>query len=358
MIRIVGTRGVLEIITIFVIVLAVGMLIAVEAIKTSSVYILYNTFANPRFTLFSYFLDATIALIIALLIIRRHKHHSNTLLFDALEGIVTSLTSFFVFLILLAILMPTQTSGDYIYVLSAVIAVLLVMLKYRWHRLRDFDTIVSSIGVGLVLGFNLPLGYAISLLAIVAVYDYILVFKTKDMISMARAFAARDISFLISVSDLEAVPKWGLSEKEIDTYMDCLKRTHELDDPRFQKILHKGELPVLCQVSLGEGDLSLPLMAVISAYMTMGQLLSAVALLGSLVGIIVTMLILKMYKHPIPAMPPLFACIGVFVGVAFIASQVASLYSVGALLIVAGTAAMFIDMITILRRMHSSMKNS
>jgi len=352
MIKIVGNRGIAEIIGIFIIVLAVGMLIAIEAIGTSNASIIYDTFADPRFILFSYVLDAVLVLTIMLLILRRHKHHSNTLLFEVLEGIVTSLMSFFVFLILLAILMPAQMAGGFLYIISGALAISIVLVKDKWHRLRDFNTVVSSIGAGLVLGFNLEFSYAIVLIAIFAVYDYVSVFKTKDMISMAKALASNDISFIISVSDLEAVPRWGLSKQDIDSYMKYLKRVHELDDPRFKKILRKGKLPVMSQLSLGEGDLSLPLMAAISAYISVSQLLSLMVILGGIAGISATMLILKKYKHPIPAIPPLFAFIGIFAGIAFIISESASIYSIGATLILIGILVMLIDMLTIVRKMH------
>ena len=145
---------------------------------------------------------------------------------------------------------------------------------------------------------------------------------------------------------------WGLSEKEIDSYMGYLKEMKELDDPKFKRILQKGELPVISQISLGEGDLSLPLMAVISAYFTLGQGMGAVVAIGAVVGIVATMLILKVYKHPIPAVPPLFACIGIFSGVAFMLTLTPGWYYFGALLIVASAVTVLVDILTITRRMH------
>ena len=80
MIKVVGNRAIFEIIAIFITVLLIGILIAIAAIRTSSVSILYNTLQDPRFADLSYALDATLVFIITLLLLRRHKHHSNTIL--------------------------------------------------------------------------------------------------------------------------------------------------------------------------------------------------------------------------------------------------------------------------------------
>ena len=355
MIKVIGNRGILEIIAIFSIVMFAGILISVAAAKTGSVSIVNSTMSNPKFLWLSYIVDATLLLIVSLLLLRRHSHHSNTLLFEMLEGIVISFTSFFVFLLLIAILAPQYVANDLIYVFSAVLAIALVAFKDEFHRLRDLATVVSSIGVGLILGLNFAFIYAIMILAVVAIYDYVGVFKSNEMVSLAKAFSDSDVSFLISISDLEAVPKWGLSGKDIESYMSYLGSMHELDDPKFKRILQKGELPVVSQISLGEGDLSLPLMAAISAYFTVGTSMAAMVIIGSLVGIIATMLILKVYKHPIPAVPPLFACIGIFVGIACVFTKMApGLYSIGFILIAASAVVMLVDILTITNRMHRS----
>jgi presenilin-like A22 family membrane protease len=355
MIKVIGNRGILEIITIFSIVMFVGILISVAAVRTGSVSIINDTLENPKFVILSYVLDATLLLIVSLLILRRHGHHSNTLLFEMLEGIVISFTSSFVFLLLVAILLPQYVTNGLVYIIAAAMAIALVGLKDEFHKLRDFATVVSSIGVGLILGLNFAFGIAIAILAIVAVYDYIGVFKSNEMVTLAKAFSESDVSFLISIADLEAVPKWGLSNKDIESYMSYLGSIHELNDPKFKSILQKGELPVVCQLSLGEGDLSLPLMVAISAYLTVGASMSAMVIMGSLVGIFTTMLILKIYKHPIPAVPPLFACIGIFVGIACVFTKIMpGVWTIGLLLIVVSAVVMLIDILTVTSRMHKN----
>ncbi len=355
MIKVIGNRGLLEIVAIFIVVMFAGVSIAIAAMGAGSTSILYDTFVAPGFQVFSYLLDATIVLILALLVLRRHRHHSNTFLFEALEGVVTAFTSFFAFLLVFATAMPGSVAGGAVYAYAAVLAMALILLKERYQRLRDLTTVVSCIGVGLVLGLNFPFVYSILLLGAVAVYDYVAVFKTKEMVTLARAVSSNNLSFLISVSDLEAVPKGGLSEKEIATYMACLKDENQLGNPRCRRILAKGELPVMSQISLGEGDLCLPLMAAISAYASFSHAMAMVVIFGSIVGIVATMTILKVYKRPIPAIPPLFACIGLSVGTAVIIMEngtACTLCYAGGLLILACAVTMIIDITTIANRMR------
>ncbi len=351
--KIIGIRGVLEVIVIFAAVMLAGALIAAAAVRTSSVSILYDTLSAPTFAVFSYFVDAALILIIALLMIRRHAHHSNTVLFEALDGIVTTFTSFFLFLLLFAMLLPLSVATGWVYVYSAVTAMALILVKDMHHRLRDLTTAVSSIGVGLVLGLNFPLSYAIFLMGAVAVYDYIAVFKTSEMADLARSFSSQDLSFLISVSDLEPVSERGLSQKEIIRYIECLAKDDELDDPRCRAILKKGELPAQSSVSLGEGDLSLPLMVIISAYASFSHAMALAVLAGAIAGIFATMALLKAYKRPIPAIPPLFSCIGLFAGSALLLIGGASAYA-GALLVLACALVMLVDIVTISKKMRDS----
>ncbi len=355
MIKVIGNRGLLGIIAIFAAVMLAGVAIAVAALETGSASIVYSTFSDPMFASFSYFLDATIVLILALLVLRRHSRHSNTFLFEALEGVVTAFTSFFAFLLVFAIAMPGSVDSGLVYAYAAAIAIALILLKERYQRLRDVTTVVSSIGVGLVLGLNFPFAYSILLLGAVAVYDYVAVFKTKEMVTLARAVSSNNLSFLVSVSDMEAVPETGMSGREIAMYIECLKDEHQLETPQCKRILASGKMPIMSQVSLGEGDLCLPLMAAVSAYAAFSHAMAGVVIVGSIIGIIATMAILKVYKHPIPAIPPLFACIGLSAGTAIIVVEsgaACTLCYAGALLILACAVVVLVDIMTIANRMR------
>ena len=73
MIKVIGNRGILEVIAIFSLIMLAGSLIAGYAIKTSTVYILLNSLQSPQFVEVSYMLDAVLVLIIAMLLLKRNS---------------------------------------------------------------------------------------------------------------------------------------------------------------------------------------------------------------------------------------------------------------------------------------------
>jgi presenilin-like A22 family membrane protease len=360
LIKIVSGRGIAEIIILFAMVMILGFTIAVAALATSKVSLISNSLASPQFTLFAYILDAVIFGVLLLIALRRH--HSKTLLFRTLEFIIIAFTSFFFFLVLYAMIIPPSVSYTAAlplsitnalalpgsvnllgpYVLAFVSAIVLITAKELHPRIKDLATMVSSMGIGILLGINFPFVYAMLILAIVAFYDYITIFMTKVVVEFDKALIAMDISFLISVSDIEAVSPRAFGQKDEERYEEYLIRTHQADDPKFKKILKEGKLPVLSQVSLGEGDLSLPLMVAISAYYTyLSYSFAGIVMLGALAGVIVTMLLLKRYKKPLPAIPLLFCFMSIAAAFAYLYIGKAVGYG-SVVLVIAGIAIMLL----------------
>ena len=65
-------------------------------------------------------------------------------------------------------------------------------------------------------------------------------------------------------------------------------------------------MPVAARTALGTGDLAMPLMLAIAAYkVNLNFVLSFVIIIGALLGLILTMFILRKYKRALPAIPPL-----------------------------------------------------
>ncbi len=337
MIKIVSTRGIAEIILLFCIVMGVGFSMAYGAIVTSKVSIINSSLLSPQFTDFAYIID--LAIFGTLLMIALRRHHSKTVFFRILEFIVVGFTSFFVFLVFYNLIIPGNVGGvislpgkvgyaislpvtpgaDLVYAFSIISAIFLMAFKELHPRAKDLATMMSSIGVGILLGISFPFLYAMAILAIVAVYDYISIFMTKVIVSFDKALISMNIAFLISVADIEAIPRGYFGKKEEDSYEEYLIRSHEAEKPEFNRIIKEGKLPVVSQVSLGEGDLSLPLMAAISAYYTYTNYTFAwIIILGGVLGIVLTMLLLKIYKKPLPAIPPLFAFISIAGGIGYL----------------------------------------
>jgi len=336
LIKIVSTRGIAEIIALFAIVLLLGFAIGYQALSASKASVISNSLASPQFTIFAYILDAVIFGILLLIIL--HRHHSETLLFKVLEFIVIAFTSFFFFLVVYAILVPAKIGyavalPSHItyalalpqsvnllgpYVLAIASAIILITAKELHPRIKDAATMISSMGIGLLLGINFPFAYAMIILAVVAIYDYIAIFRTKAIVTFDKTLIALDIAFLISVSDLESMPRGKFSKKDQDEYDQYLLKSKYNNDPKFRKILQTGNLPIISQVCLGEGDLSLPLMVAISAFYTfVNYTFTGMIIAGAMLGITVTMLLLKKYKKPMPAIPPLFAFMAIAAGIAY-----------------------------------------
>jgi hypothetical protein len=141
------------------------------------------------------------------------------------------------------------------------------------------------------------------------------VFITKHMIAMAKEMSSRNLAFLIGSTDVEALPKKYLSSSDI---RELKKQESKIKDPLVKGLVKEGVFPVVSQVQLGTGDLALPLMLAVSAYISFFSYFAAVMIaVGSAAGMVFTMYLLKRYKVALPAIPPLFAFINLFLAVLF-----------------------------------------
>ncbi|MEM3839492.1 MAG: presenilin family intramembrane aspartyl protease [Candidatus Micrarchaeaceae archaeon] len=194
----------------------------------------------------------------------------------------------------------------------------LIIAKNIWPWIRNFATVIASIGIGVVIGLN---GFSLSYLfmLVIAAYDYIAVFITKHMQVMAKAMSERNLAFLIGSSDLEVMPRSYLSKKEVGDIKASIKEG-KLKDPTIKSIVKKGAYPTVSQVALGGGDLALPLMLVVGLYISYGNVFASILLiLGAALGLLATMWLLQKYKVPLPAIPPLFAFMNLGLAAAFLA---------------------------------------
>jgi presenilin-like A22 family membrane protease len=234
-------------------------------------------------------------------------------MFTLMEGLVVLLATGFVLFAIFNTIFPSVNSA-YLVVAAGVITMALIVAKNMLPRLRNLVAITSSIGVGVLIGFNgFYLAYFLMLL--IAVYDYIAVFITKHMIAMAKEMSSRNLAFLISSTDVEAVPQRYMSRRDVSEFR---KQEVKSKDPFIKGLVKDGIFPVVSQVQLGTGDLALPLMLAVSAYVSFLSYFAAVmVVLGAAFGMIFTMYLLKRYKVALPAIPPLFAFINLFLAVLF-----------------------------------------
>lgn len=335
-----------------------GVLLVASLISlTSSFYIIKDLLASAQSVYLSYLTDVILVIALLLIMFNRHKKHGNKRwnhkFFVVFEAVVLIATSSFAFLFMFSAFLPRAIEGEYL-LISVVAATLLILLREEIHSARNLATITSSVGVGLVLGFYIGLYYgfyiAIIIMAIFSIYDYISVFVTKSMIKLAKTLNDQDVGFFVTEEDIVAIPENKVGRKDVKEYKNYLHAVHEDKIPLFKHLLMKKELPIISDIELGEGDLGVPLMVTVSAYYAFSNMFLAVFIItGAMVGMIMTMLFLKRYRRPLPAIPPLFSFISIFLATCFLITKLASLY-VSLILTAAGILVLMFGMVYTLSR--------
>ena len=200
------------------------------------------------------------------------------------------------------------------YAAAAALGVLLVFAKNRIPRLRNTTAMIASIGVGTILGITFSFTAALIFMFILAAYDFIAVFITKHMITIANAAIKMNLSFMVSASDIEAVPIGMLSKDERAAYLKAAKGDREWGRLARRFNISKYA-PVSASVGLGTGDLAMPLMLAVSAYKVyLSFTFSISIILGAVLGLFITMMILRNYRRALPAIPPLLLGILISIG--------------------------------------------
>ncbi|MGC8586948.1 MAG: presenilin family intramembrane aspartyl protease [Candidatus Micrarchaeia archaeon] len=252
----------------------------------------------------------------ALILVLVLRIYHGEMLFKIIEAFVVITASFFVFLVVISYALPSYANIDMFAAL--VCAVLMILAKNKVPSLRNTVTVIASMGVGIVLGVSFSFAAAFFLFFIIAIYDFVAVFITKHMITMAKALSSRNLAFLISSTDVEAVPKSYLSASEIRNYSKYISEVKHSKNATLKRVLSTGRLPIVSQIQLGAGDLGIPLMMAISAAGGMNSFFFGfVVVAGSAAGIVFTMLVLRKYQIPLPAIPPIISFVSLALAVAF-----------------------------------------
>jgi len=314
--RRIENRQLIQILSLFLIVQFGGLLLVMlPSGAQSSTAPTAAVISTPMQSLW-YALYIVFAALILVLILR--IYHGDVL-FKLIEAFVVITASFFVFLVVIGYIFPKPTGIDMIAAL--ICAVLLILAKNKMPSLRNTVTVLASIGVGLVLGISFSFVAAFFLFFIIAIYDFVAVFITKHMITMAKALSTRNLAFLISSTDIEAVPKSYLSASEVKNYSRYVKEIKESNNVTLRRVLSQGRLPIVSQIQLGAGDLGIPLMVAISAAGGMNSyFFGFMVIAGSAAGISFTMFILRKYQIPLPAIPPILSFVSLALAIAFLVS--------------------------------------
>ena len=306
-VKIIEYRQLIHIVTMFLIVQFLGMLVFMNSISGQSILIQHNIPNTPSIATYAEYLiiEVIILILIFAVIFRKFNERTIAMMLKALE------TVYLFFGATVIVYIFTNS------IFSLLAGIALVLMKKYAPYTRNIATIISTAGIGVYIGSTLVFisnGFYIImvLFVILAVYDFISVFITKHMVAIANVASKGNLSLLIGSTDLAAVPKAMLNPEQSKIYT---KEYAEVinKNPVLKKLYKEGMAPLYSVVMLGQGDLLLPLVVSISSFTVDANFtLGLFIILGATIGIIATMFILKRYKRPLPALPPLLG--GILIG--------------------------------------------
>lgn len=250
----------LQLLVVFIIVNSIGLIVANYLIKENVQVIIVSENKQAienSIGLIAYILVTTAIILIII------KFLKKKLVF-----------SFFKAIELLAIFGASEIVFEAFFpaIISLILAIALVISRIVFKEnilLRNVSSIFAIIGAGALIGVSLGTIPVIIFLGLLAVYDYIAVFKTKHMITMAKAITSKNLAFTIALPTKER---------------------------KFE---------------LGTGDLVLPLMLSASIFaefkpikaFPISILPSTLILIASIIGLVLTMQLAEKKKQPMPALP-------------------------------------------------------
>jgi len=206
------------------------------------------------------------------------KYFRTKLIFRFLElGVVGGTVSILIFSFIFAL-----TSLDFLASIS--ISILLggafALAKFALPRLKNTAAILSSAGVAAMFGFSMGFWPALLFIVALSLYDYIAVFKTKHMLTLAQGLSTNELSFTVTASEPQ--------------------KTHAHEAPHAPQEVSR--------LDLGSGDLAVPAILAVSAYPVFGLFGSLATVIGSILSIIITLHFVVKYRIVLPALPPI--CLG------------------------------------------------
>jgi len=134
--------------------------------------------------LIAYILFFTLILLIIM------KYYKGFGLFKGLEALVIFGTSIIVF---------TVFFGDAIALVMAIILIISRIVFRENLLLRNVSSIIATVGAGALIGLSLGLVPVLAFIVLLSVYDYIAVFKTKHMVTLAKGITKKNLSFTFAL---------------------------------------------------------------------------------------------------------------------------------------------------------------
>jgi presenilin-like A22 family membrane protease len=170
---------------------------------------------------------------------------------------------------------------------GTVAGALLAGAKFVTAKAKNAAAVISSAGVAALFGFSLGFVPTAIFVILLSIYDYIAVFKTRHMITMAKELSTRQLSFSVTAKDMPA----RMPKEKAEAYVD--------------RAMKEGE-----RLDLGTGDLSVPAMMSVSAFTIgpNGWIYAFAVAAGSTIALYVLLKFVARQRVFLPALPPI--CLG------------------------------------------------
>lgn len=184
---------IIQAVVIFIIVQAIGLFIAQSLIEQDIHAEIIND--NPddlanTLGLIAYILAFTVVLLIAIRFLKRKSYW----FLKAFELLAVWGASLIVFSILL---------GDLIGLALAIAIVVLRIALPKSVIVRNAAAMLAVIGAGALIGVSLGIIPIVLFVAALSAYDFIAVFKTKHLVSIAKAVVDKNLAFTIAMPTKE-----------------------------------------------------------------------------------------------------------------------------------------------------------
>ena len=206
------------------------------------------------------------------------KLYKGVMLFKLMETMIIFVASSIVFFAVFLML-----GVPYFEELSLICALGLAVLKFIFPKIRNTTAVISSAGVGAIFGFSLDIIPAILFVFGLCLYDFLSVFWTKHMITMARELSRRELSFSVSSTG----------------------KSYKASHARPSKLREMPKEDRITTLELGTGDMAVPLMLAVSAYKIGGFAASFAVIVGSSLALAYVLYYVYKKRVFLPALPPL-----------------------------------------------------
>ncbi len=273
-------RTVVKLLVLFVVAQILGLIVAYAFIAGGAA----SQISVGQFSLEDMFFMVIGFAFAVLLLLALIKFYRGDLLYKLMEFIVIAAATFIVF------------SGIGYYVgygieVAAVLAIALSSLKFIYPKMKNVTATASSAGVAVMFSLFLSFWEAVLFLVVMSAYDYIAVFITKHMVTLASEFGKREMSF--SITSQEKV-------KEKVLVKTARGKTQEKIEERTERL------------ELGTGDIALPLAFSLVVFRqvaatSLGAAISTFIIMGvfSALALGIVLAYVKKKKLFLPALPPI-----------------------------------------------------